>query len=103
MRLPTSRTHFDTINTQITYVYRIILPALLLFITVWFLLGFRVKLPNNNKESWVNYTNIPFGEIRTGKDCPIAFYERPEYRLPYRYPLGIATSYPVKHIAPLML
>jgi len=113
MSLTFNITPSNLINKHITIIYKTILPALLLFITVWFILGFRVRndntsnnknqTVNNNKEPWVNYLNIPFGELRTGKDCPTVFYKRPEYRLPYRWPLGIRTSYPEEHIAPLMI
>jgi hypothetical protein len=105
MKLPKTKVPSTLINRHISIVYKTILPAILIFVIVSFVLGFRMRNKRNmnqNLEGWVNYMNIPFGEVKTGVDCPIGFYERPEYRLPYRWPIGIKTDNPVKHIAPLM-
>ena len=100
MSIPQNKTSSIIINNQISIVYKVILPIILLYTIIWFVLGFRIR---NSNESWINYKNKIFGEIRTGKDSPLVFYQRPQYRLPYRYPLGIKTSYPETHIAPFML
>lgn len=108
MKLPKNKVSSTLINNHISIVYKSILPAILIFVIVSFILGFRMRNKkhnvnyNNNLEGWINYMNLPFGEVKTGIDCPIGFYERPEYRLPYRWPIGIKTDNPVKHIAPLM-
>lgn len=105
MELTFKKTSNININNQLSMVFTKILPFLLIFITVYFVLGLRInKNLNNNekKENWINYINIPFGEVQTGSDCTVGYYERPEYRKPYRWPLGINQSYPVEHIAPLM-
>jgi len=99
MKLPFNvKTSSNSINVQISFIYKIILPSVLLFTLILFVLGFRM---NTNNEKWVNYVNYPFGKVETGSDCPLNFYNRPEYRLPYRWPLGFKTSYPIKHITPL--
>jgi hypothetical protein len=102
MPLPNNIINSRIINNNINFIYKIILPLILIFITVMFVLGFKIKKKENN-ESWINYQNIPFGNIKTGKDDPLIFYNRPQYRLPYRYPLGFKTSYPIKHITPFMI
>ena len=100
MRIPTERTSSSLLNNHISFIYKVILPIILVFILVNVVLGLKI---HRKKENWVNYANLPFGELRTGKDCPLNFYERPQYRLPYRWPLGIRTTYPDEHIAPFML
>ena len=103
MKLPTDITSSQLIIKQLTFIYKVILPIILIFTLVWFVLGFNIKKNNTNIENWVNYVNIPLGEIRTGKDCPLVFYKRQQYRLPYRWPLGFKTSYPEVHVTPLTL
>jgi hypothetical protein len=53
------------------------------------------------KESWVNYKQMPFGNIQTGagnKDItPLVFYEYPTYRRPYNYPVCHLVDYPIPH------
>jgi hypothetical protein len=56
----------------------------------------------NITEGWLNYVSIPFGRVTTPYDHPIALYPRPEYRLPYNWPVGVKTEFPIPHIAPLM-
>jgi hypothetical protein len=105
MKLPKNKVPSTLINSHISIIYKTIIPIILIFVLVSFILGFRMRnkaKSMNNKEGWINYMNLPFGEVKTGVDCPVGFYERPEYRLPYRWPIGIKTENPVEHIAPLM-
>lgn len=102
MKLPNNKIPRNLINNHIFIIYKNILPIILVFILVSFILGFRIRNKNTNNEGWINYMNIPYGEVKTGVDCPVKFYERPEYRLPYRYPIGIKTNNPIEHIAPFM-
>jgi Na+/H+ antiporter NhaC len=104
MKIPRNKVASTLINSHISIIYKSIIPAILIFVLVSFILGFRMrnKASINNQEGWVNYMNLPFGEVKTGVDCPVSFYERPEYRLPYRWPIGIKTENPVNHVAPLM-
>lgn len=96
-------TSVSSIKNQLSLIFTKILPFILIFITVYFVLGLRFNRKQDNNESWINYINIPFGQINTGVDCPVGYYIRPEYRKPYRWPLGIKQTYPVEHIAPLMI
>jgi len=53
-------------------------------------------------ESWVNYQNIPYGNIDTGAgdlegDNKISFYEYTSYRKPLNYPVCHLVDYPVPH------
>ena len=47
-------------------------------------------------ESWINYKNLAYNNWETG-NTPINYYNRPEYRKPYRWPVCIDVDYPVKH------
>ena len=53
------------------------------------------------KEGWLNYISIPFGQVTTPYDHPVALYPVTEYRLPYNWPVGVKSSFPIPHIAPL--
>ncbi len=63
------------------------------------------------KEGWVNYQQLPFGNIHTGSGeyntnsnstsysgiSPLVFYEYPIYRRPYNYPVCHLVNYPTPH------
>lgn len=66
-------------------------------------------------EGWITYKRGPDNTIRTGIDgyypngamgnlqpSAPAFYLVPEYRLPYDWPRGFQTEYPVPHVEPLV-
>lgn len=89
-----------SINTQVVFIFNKILPIILILVLIYFVFGLRVNRSDNN-ESWINYINIPYGQISTGSDNPLNYYKITEYRKPYRWPLGINQSYPINHIAPL--
>jgi hypothetical protein len=68
----------------------------------------------SSKEGWLTYKRGMDNSIRTGIDgyypngvnglppSAPAFYLVPEYRLPYDWPRGFQTSYPVEHVEPLV-
>lgn len=47
-------------------------------------------------ENWINYKNLSFGNWETASE-PVNFYNRPEYRKPYRWPVCHNVDYPVPH------
>lgn len=47
-------------------------------------------------ENWEMYRQKPYGYVKTGS-APLAFYERPRYRKPYRYPFTFDQEYPTPH------
>jgi hypothetical protein len=49
-------------------------------------------------ENWEVYKQKPLGYVKTGSD-PLAFYERPRYRKPYKYPAQFRQSYPYDHMS----
>jgi hypothetical protein len=53
------------------------------------------------KEGWVNYKQLPYGNIQTGAGdrniTPLEFYEYPIYRRPYNYPACHLVDYPLPH------
>lgn len=66
-------------------------------------------------EGWITYQRSKDNTIRTGIDghypsgsmgsltpSAPAFYLVPEYRMPYDWPRGFQTNYPVPHIEPLV-
>jgi hypothetical protein len=66
-------------------------------------------------EGWITYKRGPDNTIRTGIDgyypssvgsrlppSAPSFYLVPEYRLPYDWPRGFQTEYPVPHTEPLV-
>ena len=81
------------------------------FLIITLLIGFGILLTLSVKtgcapdkkvtESWLNYVSIPFGQVTTPYDHPVALYPCPVYRLPYNWPVGVKSSFPIPHIAPL--
>ena len=51
---------------------------------------------SNINENWVNYQELQFSNWETAQTPP-NFYNRPEYRKPYRWPVCIDVDYPIKH------
>jgi len=53
------------------------------------------------KENWVNYQQLPYGNIKSGAGnkgiTPLVFYEYPIYRQPYNYPVCHLVDYPEPH------
>ena len=53
------------------------------------------------KEPWVNYQQLPYGNIHSGAGSPgitpLVFYEYPIYRKPYNYPVCHLVDYPTPH------
>ena len=61
------------------------------------------------KEGWVNYQQLPYGNIKTGAGeyknnsnsndgiSPLVFYKYPVYRRPYNYPVCHLVDYPMPH------
>jgi hypothetical protein len=53
------------------------------------------------KEGWVDYKQVPFGNIQSGAGSPgvtpLVFYEYPIYRRPYNYPICHLVDYPTPH------
>lgn len=46
-------------------------------------------------ENWVDYQNMPYGNINSG--LRKEFYDYPIYRKPYNYPVCNLVDYPIKH------
>ena len=75
----------------------IIIVSLLLFaLLIWMLSS---TCPVN--ESWVDYTQLPYGNIQSGAGNdgvrPLVFYNNPVYRRPYNWPVCHLVDYPVPH------
>jgi hypothetical protein len=77
---------------------------LLLILLVGFIILVTLSVKTGcTRQPWVNYMSIPFGQVSTPYDEPIALYPCPEYRLPYNWPVGVQRDFPIPHIAPLKL
>ena len=78
--------------------YVIILIALIIFgLLLWALTS---TCPTN--ESWVDYEELPYGNIRSGAGNangirPIGFYNYPIYRRPLNWPVCHLVDYPEPH------
>jgi len=52
------------------------------------------------KEGWVNYQQLPYGNINSGAGDdinPISFYDYPSYRKPLNWPVCHLVDYPIPH------
>jgi len=104
------------VSDDIKTIYRV----LFVIVTLGVLLLVITSVVNScrgesNKEGWITYKRGPDNTIRTGIDgyypsgasggyppSAPAFYLVPEYRLPYDWPRGFQTEYPVPHVEPLV-
>ena len=77
----------------------IILPLVLLSL-LGLLFYFLVSTCEPKKESWVDYQQLPFGNVQSGAgnyDTQPVFYEYPVFRKPLNYPVCHLVDYPVPH------
>jgi hypothetical protein len=76
----------------------LILSALIVFgLIIWALTS---TCPVN--ESWVDYEELPYGNVRSGAGNsdgirPLVFYNYPIYRRPLNWPVCHLVDYPVPH------
>ena len=64
------------------------------------LLYYLIITCDSKKEGWVNYEQLPFGNIKTGagdNTRPITFYDYPIYRKPLNWPICHMVDYPIPH------
>lgn len=87
----------QTINNQLKDLNKIFFGLILIIVIVITVLNVK----NNCKEGWFVYKDQHFGSYQTGYNDEKEFYIRPEYRKPYRWPIGFKTEHPVKHISSL--
>lgn len=71
-----------------------LLTALILFVVIITIFKGDCE---NTKEGWVNYKNLPFGNIDSGKSSPLVMYDIPRYRKPYNWPQCFITNHPERH------
>jgi len=85
-------------------IWLVITISLLIFgILMWALIS--TCPPTNSNatiENWVNYQELPYGNIKTGAGNsnnirPLVFYDLPIYRRPYNWPVCHLVDYPVPH------
>jgi len=79
----------------------VIIVALFVFgILIWSL---TTTCPTNESslENWVDYEELPYGNIRSGAGNvgvrPVDFYNYPVYRRPLNWPVCHLVDYPVPH------
>jgi hypothetical protein len=89
----------QTINNQLKDLNKIFFALIVIIVIVITILN--VKNNCETKEGWFVYKDQHFGSYQTGYTDEKAFYNRPEYRKPYRWPVGFKTEHPVKHISSL--
>ncbi len=64
------------------------------------LLYYIITTCESKKEGWVNYQQLPFGNVQTGagdNTRPLSFYDYPIYRKPLDWPICNLVDYPVPH------
>lgn len=77
----------------------IILALIIFAVLIW---SITVTCPVKDvKEGWVDYEELPYGNIRSGAGNagvrPISFYEYKIYRRPLNWPICHLVDYPVPH------
>jgi hypothetical protein len=80
----------------------IVVTTLALIIFAFLIWALSVSCPiMDSKENWVNYEELPYGNIRSGAGDPnirpMAFYNNPIYRRPLNWPICHLVDYPVPH------
>ena len=83
------------------------IASILLLLMVFIILVYSLSTTCDNvKEPWVNYQQIPYGNIYTGAGTlnsnakvttPVGFYDYITYRRPYNYPVCHLVDYPIPH------
>jgi hypothetical protein len=102
----------DEIKIVYRWVFFIVVIGVLAIIISAVATGCRGE---SQKEGWITYKRSLDNTIRTGLDgyypngnmnglppSAPAFYLVPEYRLPYDWPRGFQTEYPIPHVEPLV-
>ena len=77
----------------------IVISIVFLGILIW---GLTITCPTRPiTESWVDYQELPYGNVRSGAGNPgirpMGFYEYPIYRRPLNWPACHLVDYPVPH------
>ena len=79
----------------------IIIISLLIFSILIWALTITCPIDKNIKEPWVNYQELPYGNITTGAGNPgirpLSLYEYKTYRRPLNYPICHLVDYPIPH------
>lgn len=103
-----------TISDDIKLAYRVVFYIVVFGVLLMVITSVVRKCEDNFSEGWITYKRGHDNSIRTGIDgyypsgvnslgpSAPAFYLVPEYRLPYDWPRGFQTSYPIAHVEPLV-
>jgi hypothetical protein len=103
-----------TTSDDIKLAYRVVFYIVVFGVLLMIITSVVRKCEDNFSEGWITYKRGPDNSIRTGIDgyytngvnslgpSAPAFYLVPEYRLPYDWPRGFQTNYPINHVEPLV-
>lgn len=85
-----------------SYWLVIIISLIIFGILMWLLISTCPAQSITTIENWVNYQELPYGNIQTGAGNsvnvrPLVFYDYPIYRRPYNWPVCNLVDYPVPH------
>ena len=79
-----------------------IIIVLIVFIVFVFLIYSLVSTCESKKEPWVDYQQLPYGNVQSGAGNsngirPLSFYDYASYRQPLNWPICHLVDYPVPH------
>lgn len=90
-----------TLKTQLKHLNKVFFLLILAIVFIMVIMNINNTCSTPIKEGWFVYKDENFGSYQTGYTDPKGFYIRPEYRKPYRYPVGFKTNNPIEHISSL--
>jgi hypothetical protein len=74
---------------------------ILVAVTLFIVLIYSLVVSCDIKEGWVDYKQLPYGNIQSGSGNngvrPVVFYDYPIYRRPLNWPVCHLVDYPEPH------
>ena len=74
---------------------------ILVAVSLFMLLIYSLVVSCDTKEGWVDYEQLPYGNIQSGSGNknvrPVVFYDYPIYRRPLNWPVCHLVDYPEPH------
>lgn len=90
-----------SIKDQLVKLNKLFFYLIIVIVFIMTLTSIHNNCTNEIKEGWFVYRDNNFSSYQTGYTDPKGFYLRPEYRKPYRWPVGFKSEHPVVHTGSL--